>query len=97
MREAYHAGLTSISDGLVEIANLVGSATWIISDLLAETGRTEEAVAVLEPHVPTNCGSLVGHLIDLGRVKDTAALLQQRKSEPVASAWTGTLSTAPPL
>ncbi|MEU2492532.1 hypothetical protein [Streptomyces sp. NPDC007883] len=72
-------------------------AAWTISDLLAETSRTEEAVAVLEPHAPANCGSLEGHLIDLGRVKDAVALLQQRKSEPVAPVWTGTFSTEPPV
>ncbi|MFF2566754.1 hypothetical protein [Streptomyces sp. NPDC058084] len=53
-------------------------AAWAISDLLAETGRTEEAVAALEPHAPANIGPLAGHLIDLGRVKDAVALLQSR-------------------
>ncbi|WP_189277848.1 tetratricopeptide repeat protein [Streptomyces atratus] len=72
-------------------------AAWTISDLLAETGRTEEAVAVLEPHAPANSGSLAGHLIGLGRVKDAVALLQQRKSEPGTPVWTGTFSTEPPF
>jgi thioredoxin-like negative regulator of GroEL len=72
-------------------------AAWTISDLLAEAGRTEEAVAVLEPHASANCDSLAGHLIDLGRIKDAVAVLQQRKSEPVAPAWTGTSSTEPPF
>ncbi|MET9518040.1 hypothetical protein [Streptomyces sp. NPDC002994] len=72
-------------------------AAWTVSDLLAERGRTEEAVAVLEPHAPANASSLAGHLIDLGRVKDAVALLQQRQSEPVTPVWTGTFSTEPPF
>jgi predicted Zn-dependent protease len=72
-------------------------ADWTISDLLAEAGRAEEAVAVLEAHAPANCDSLAGHLIDLGRIKDAVAVLQQRKSEPVVPVSTGTFSTDPPF
>lgn len=72
-------------------------AAWTISDLLAEIGRAEEAVTVLEPHAPANGGPLAGYLIDLGRVKDAVALLQQRTSEPVAPVWTGTFCTEPPF
>ncbi|MFI1976638.1 hypothetical protein [Streptomyces wedmorensis] len=66
-----------------------------ISGLLAKTGRVEEAVAVLEPHAFANRGSLAGHLIDLGRVKDAVMLLKQRKSEPVAPVWPGSFSNEP--
>jgi thioredoxin-like negative regulator of GroEL len=72
-------------------------AAWTVSDLLVEAGRTEEAVAVLEPHAPANCGSLAGHLIGLGRIKDAVAVLQQCKSEPVVPVRTGTSSTEPPF
>ncbi|MDQ1010309.1 putative negative regulator of RcsB-dependent stress response [Streptomyces sp. V4I23] len=72
-------------------------AAWTISDLLAETGRIEEAVAVLEPHAPANSSLLAGHLIDLGRIKDAVALLQQRKNEPVTPVSTGLFSTEPPF
>ncbi|KOX12088.1 hypothetical protein ADK67_47630 [Saccharothrix sp. NRRL B-16348] len=72
-------------------------AAWTISDLLAETGRTEEAVAVLAAHAPANSGLLAGHLIDLGRIKDAVAVLQQREPEPVVPVWTGTSSTEPPF
>ena len=68
-----------------------------IAELLAGAGRTEEAVAVLEQHAPANSHDLAGHLIDLGRVKDAVALLQQRESEPVAPVWTGSLFTDPPF
>ncbi|MGO1051434.1 tetratricopeptide repeat protein [Crossiella sp. CA198] len=56
------------------------SAAWTISDLLAEAGRTEEAVAVLAAHAPANSEVLAGHLIDLGRIKDAVAVLQQHES-----------------
>ncbi|MFI7501169.1 tetratricopeptide repeat protein [Streptomyces sp. NPDC049687] len=72
-------------------------AAWTISDLLAETGRTEEAVAVLERHAPANSGLLAGHLIDLGRIEDAVVLLQQRKNEPDTPTSTGLLSTEPPF
>lgn len=68
-----------------------------IAELLAGAGRTEEAVAVLEQHATANSHDLVSHLIDLGRVKDAVVLLQQRASEPVAPAWTGTLFNDPPF
>jgi len=58
-------------------------AAWTVSDLLAAGGRTEEAVAVLQPHASANSGPLAGHLIDLGRVKDAVALLRQGRPEPV--------------
>ncbi|MER6518666.1 hypothetical protein ABT246_17695 [Streptomyces sp. NPDC001553] len=66
-----------------------------LSDLLAETGRTEDALAVLEPHAPANRDALAAHLIDLGRVKDAVALLQHREPEQATHVWTGTFSTEP--
>ncbi|MFJ8017064.1 tetratricopeptide repeat protein [Streptomyces sp. NPDC096339] len=69
---------------------------WTISELLAEAGRTEEAVAVLEPHAPVNRDALGGHLIELGRVKEALALLRQRESEPFVPVWSGTFSDEHP-
>ncbi|MEU8677099.1 hypothetical protein [Streptomyces sp. NPDC048560] len=68
-----------------------------IAELLAGAGRTEEAVAVLEQHASANSNELAGHLIDLGRVNDAVVLLQQRDSEPVSPAWTGSLFNDPPF
>jgi tetratricopeptide (TPR) repeat protein len=48
-----------------------------IAELLAGAGRTEEAVSVLELHAPSNSHVLAGYLIDLGRVEDALAALQQ--------------------
>lgn len=68
-------------------------AVWTVADLLAAAGRTEAAVAVLEPHAHASPSSLAGHLITLGRVKDAVALFQQREAEPPARVWTGTFSS----
>jgi tetratricopeptide (TPR) repeat protein len=54
-------------------------AAAVVSELLGEAGRTEEAVAVLEPHVSTNSSLLAWHLIDLGRIKEAVAVLQERR------------------
>jgi tetratricopeptide (TPR) repeat protein len=72
-------------------------AAWTISDVLADHGRLEEAVAVLEPHASTNPGPLAGHLIGLGRVKDAVARLQQHHCEPVAPVQIGPLAVEPPF
>ncbi|WP_329386136.1 tetratricopeptide repeat protein [Streptomyces sp. NBC_01716] len=72
-------------------------AAWTVSDLLAEAGRTEEAVAVLEPYAPANPAPQAGHLITLGRVKDAVTLLQQRAPEPSTHLWTGTFAAEPPF
>lgn len=55
-------------------------ATWILADLLAESGRTEEAVAVLESHgAHHHRTDLAGHLVTLGRVAEAVDLLQRRE------------------
>jgi tetratricopeptide (TPR) repeat protein len=70
---------------------------WSISDLLAEAGRIEEAVAVLEQHAPSSRSLLAQRLIDLGRIKDAVRALQQPRSKPAVPVWTGTFSTEPPF
>lgn len=72
-------------------------AAWTISDLLAEAGRTEEAVAVLEAHAPANSSALASHLINLGRIKDAVTILQERKYEPAAPVPASAFSTEPPF
>ncbi|MFJ6378774.1 hypothetical protein ACIQI7_02020 [Kitasatospora sp. NPDC092039] len=53
-----------------------------IAQFLADAGRTEEAVAVLEQHAPVNLGVLAGYLIDLGRIDEAVALLRQHSPRP---------------
>ncbi|WTE31422.1 hypothetical protein OHB50_21665 [Streptomyces anulatus] len=72
-------------------------AAWVLSDVLAEAGRTEEAAAVLERH-PRFGGSLrAERLIDLGRIEDAVRVLQQPMSKPTTPAWDGDCFTEPPF
>ncbi|MFI1522861.1 tetratricopeptide repeat protein [Kitasatospora cineracea] len=75
-----------------------GYAAWSLSDLLAEAGRTEEAVAVLEQYPGFNSPVLAQRLIDLGRINDAVRVLQNRPSaEPAADPWARTYSNEPPF
>ncbi|WP_329611460.1 hypothetical protein [Kitasatospora herbaricolor] len=51
-----------------------------IAALLGGSGRTEGAVAVLEQHAHASSHDLAGCLIDLGRIDDAVAALQQPPS-----------------
>ncbi|MFD3795374.1 tetratricopeptide repeat protein [Streptomyces californicus] len=55
-----------------------------IAELLADAGRTEEAVSVLEPHREANRHDLAGCLIDLGRVDEALAVLRPTAPLPRA-------------
>lgn len=73
-------------------------AAWSIAEMLADAGRAEEAVTVLEPHAPANVSVLAGYLIELGRIKEAVAVCQQRPSEPATEPlWTGDPSDEPPF
>lgn len=67
-----------------------------IAELLAGTGRTEDALAVLEQHAPANRHDLAGYLIDLGRVEDALAILQ-RPTPPPPEYWGGSWHDEPSL
>ncbi|MFF4580090.1 tetratricopeptide repeat protein [Streptomyces sp. NPDC001389] len=73
------------------------SAAWTLSDLLAESGRTQEAIAVLEPHGAAHPTLLAGHLIALGRVEEAFQLLQRSEPKPFVPLWAGTFAAEPPL
>ncbi|QIQ02119.1 tetratricopeptide repeat protein [Streptomyces liangshanensis] len=66
-----------------------------LAELLADSGRTEEAVAVLAPHAPANGHELAGYLIDLGRVEDALAVLQRPTAPP--DSWGGSWHDRPPF
>ncbi|MEU8777144.1 hypothetical protein [Streptomyces sp. NPDC048606] len=72
-------------------------AASLVADLLAEAGRTEEAVAILAPHAADHPTPLAGHLIELGRVEEALALLQHRVREPFVPVWSGTFTHADPV
>ncbi|MEV0192227.1 hypothetical protein AB0I39_27300 [Kitasatospora purpeofusca] len=97
-RLALMAGLGLVDEALtLARAHPEGSswyAAWSISELLAEAGRTEEAVAVLERGAPAGGARLAGHLIDLGRVQEAVQLLQQ---QPVPAATETVCFEEPPF
>jgi tetratricopeptide (TPR) repeat protein len=55
---------------------------WAIADLLADAGRVEQAVEVLQRQGSDNSSILASYLIDLGRIKEAVAVLQQRDPTP---------------
>ncbi|MEU4266185.1 tetratricopeptide repeat protein [Streptomyces argenteolus] len=65
-------------------------AAWFLSGLLADAGRTEEAVTALEQHPTYNTAPHAELLIDLGRVKEAVRVLQQEpETEPALATWSG--------
>ncbi|MFJ9766315.1 tetratricopeptide repeat protein [Streptomyces erythrochromogenes] len=69
-----------------------------LSGLLAGTGCTEEAAAVLERHPDSNASLRAEHLIDLGRIKEAVQVLQRRpRTAPIDDPWAGSPSSEPPF
>ncbi|MFC9624889.1 hypothetical protein ACFTXM_34670 [Streptomyces sp. NPDC056930] len=68
-----------------------------VATLLANAGRTEDAVLVLERYAPANTSTLAGYLIDLGRIKDALALLQHTNPPPPAVPTTHLWLDEPPF
>ncbi|MFD0263547.1 tetratricopeptide repeat protein [Kitasatospora indigofera] len=68
-----------------------------IARLLADAGRTEEAVAVLERHACANSHDLAGYLIDLGRIDDAVTLLRQSAPRPPATSTADLWYDEPPF
>ncbi|GLW69706.1 hypothetical protein Kpho02_20050 [Kitasatospora phosalacinea] len=72
-------------------------AAWSLSQLLAEAGRSEEAVALLERHPGSHPTVLAHHLLDLGRVEDAVRVLRARPgAASVPVAWDVPCSDEPP-
>lgn len=71
-------------------------AAWSLSHLLAEAGRREEAVAVIEQHPDSTSTLLAHHLVDLGRVEEAVRIVQARPSAAPAPDPSGTTYSAEP-
>ncbi|MCX4918787.1 lipopolysaccharide assembly protein LapB [Streptomyces sp. NBC_00687] len=83
-----------VDDAIAQARSHPEGTTWYaashIAELLAGTGRIEEAVAVLEQHASQNSHDLAGYLIDLGRVQDALAILRPpipQAAAPVNGPW----------
>lgn len=74
---------------------------WSIAGLLAEAGRTEEALAVLEQHPDTNVLLRAELLIDLGRITEAVEILRHRpmprRNAPADNPWDTPFSVEPPF
>ncbi|MGW1185711.1 tetratricopeptide repeat protein [Streptomyces drozdowiczii] len=68
-----------------------------IAGLLADAGRTEEAVTLLQQHDRKNSHDLAGYLIDVGRIDEALAVLQHPRPQPPAEATTLLGSEEPPF
>ncbi|MFC9397491.1 hypothetical protein ACFTWS_30655 [Streptomyces sp. NPDC057027] len=69
-----------------------------IAELLADAGRTEEAVAVLRPHASVSSQDLAEYLIDLGRVEEAMAVVPHRdKPHPSQPSTNAARSEEPPF
>ncbi|MFF2079044.1 tetratricopeptide repeat protein [Kitasatospora sp. NPDC058162] len=68
-----------------------------VARMLADAGRTEEAVAVLRPCAPANRHDLARYLIDLGRVAEAVTLLQEPVPVPARTTWVGSYCDEPPF
>ncbi|WP_327241445.1 tetratricopeptide repeat protein [Streptomyces sp. NBC_01320] len=94
------AACSGVDEAIAQACSHPEGATWYaaphIAELLAGTGRTEDAVAVLDQDVPANRLDLAGYLIDLGRVEDALAVLQRPAPRP-PEYWGGSGHDEPPF
>ncbi|MFD7877730.1 tetratricopeptide repeat protein [Streptomyces sp. NPDC059766] len=90
------AARDGVDEAIAQARSHPEGATWYvathIAELLADAGRTAEAVAVLDPHAhaPAISHDLAGYLIDLGRIEEAVAVLHQdtpRPPQPSTTAW----------
>ncbi|MFE3202984.1 hypothetical protein [Embleya sp. NPDC059237] len=63
--------------------------------MLADAGRPEDAVTVLERHPTANPEFLARYLTDLGRIEEAVAHLRRPRPRPVWPAATGGTDTPP--
>ncbi|MFP3989497.1 hypothetical protein U9R90_18845 [Streptomyces sp. E11-3] len=68
-----------------------------IARLLADAGRTEEAIAILQQHDHRNSHDMASYLIDLGRIGEALAVLQQPRPQAPAIPTTHPWSEDPPF
>ncbi|GIG87803.1 tetratricopeptide repeat protein [Plantactinospora endophytica] len=67
-----------------------------IAELLADAGRAEEAITILEQQGGAR-SALASHLIERGRVRDAVTLLQRHEPRPPEQSWTGAATDSPPF
>ncbi|MGW4561724.1 hypothetical protein ACWEN3_04705 [Streptomyces sp. NPDC004561] len=68
-----------------------------IARILADAGRTQEAVTVLQQHDRRNSHDLANYLVDLGRVEEALAVFQRTSPSPPLVPTTHLWSDEPPF
>ncbi|MFJ9683817.1 hypothetical protein ACIRP2_38295 [Streptomyces sp. NPDC101194] len=101
MRLPLIAACSGVDEAVEQARAHPEGATWYaaehIARLLADAGRTEEAVSVLQQHDHRNSHDLAGYLFDLGRVEEALAILLHRSPPPPLLPTTHLWSDEPPL
>ncbi len=64
--------------------------------VLHNAGRTEEAIALLDRHLPAHRSDMAAYFISLDMIDDAVELLQQHDPRPTAQ-WNGHWSSEPPF
>ncbi|SDT83414.1 hypothetical protein SAMN05216371_8241 [Streptomyces sp. TLI_053] len=67
-----------------------------IARVLHDAGRTEEAIGLLDRHLPANRSDMAGYFISLYMTDHAVELLQQHDPRPTGQ-WSGTWSSEPPF
>ncbi|MGW2540368.1 hypothetical protein ACWC5I_05705 [Kitasatospora sp. NPDC001574] len=67
-----------------------------IAQVLHDAGRTEEAIGILDRHLPANRADMAGYFISLGLVDHAVDLLQRHVPRPTGQ-WSGSWSSDPPF
>ncbi|MFD9061873.1 hypothetical protein ACFVZ3_10160 [Kitasatospora purpeofusca] len=67
-----------------------------IARMLHNAGRTEEAIGLLDRHLPANRADMAGYFISLYMTDHAVELLQQHDPRPTGQ-WNGTWSSEPPF
>ncbi|SEB61473.1 hypothetical protein [Streptomyces sp. TLI_105] len=86
MRLPLIAARDGVDEAIAQARSHPEGATWYaaahIAERLAGAGRTEEAVAVLRPHAPSNRHDLAGSLIGLGRTEEASTSAAPKRPWP---------------
>ncbi|WP_395292893.1 tetratricopeptide repeat protein [Kitasatospora hibisci] len=67
-----------------------------IAQVLHNAGRTEEAIGLLDRHLPAHRADMASYFISLYMIDHAVELLQQHDPRPTAQ-WSGTWSSEPPF
>lgn len=101
MRLPLIAACSGVDEGVERARAHPEGTSWYaaehIARLLADAGRTEEAVAVLQQHDRRNSHDIAGYLVDLGRVEESLTVFQHTSAPAPLVPTTHLWSEEPPF